>query len=139
MMRQPSLVLSEYGRSPSRLDLSFGSLVKRGAVVQNETRVNSIACEKHTGINLEKGFNSDVIFKGLNFHVQTEDWGMDNPYLVSRVYQNGAVIISVKTPYSEVLGPGPVSRFRVDGQAIRLALREQHQKILDLLLSGQLF
>jgi hypothetical protein len=88
---------------------------------------------------LEKGHNSDVIFKGLNFHVQTEDWGCDNPYLVSRVYQNGAVVISVKTPYSEVLGPGPITRLRIDAQAIRLALRDQHQKILDLLLSGQLF
>jgi hypothetical protein len=88
---------------------------------------------------LEKGLNSDVIFKGLNFHVQTEDWGFDNPYLVSRVYQDGAVVISVKTPYSEVLGAGPSSRFRLDGQAIRLALKVQHEKILDLLVSGQLF
>jgi DNA-binding FadR family transcriptional regulator len=32
-----------------------------------------------------------------------------------------------------------MSRYNVDPQAIRLALRDQHQKILDLLLSGQLF
>lgn len=92
---------------------------------------------------MEKGLNSDVVFKGMNFHVQTEDWGSDNPYLVSRVYQNGAVIKSVKTPYSEVQGQaqsfGQFSRIRLDSQAIRLALREQHEKILDLLLSGQLF
>lgn len=88
---------------------------------------------------MEKGFNSDLVFRGLNFHVQSEDWGFENPYLVSRVYQNGAVIKSVKTPYSEVLGSGLMSRHRVDSQAIRLALREQHQKILDQLLSGQLF
>lgn len=88
---------------------------------------------------MEKGFNSDVIFKGMNFHVQTEDWGNGNPYLVSRVYQNGAVIKSVKTPYSEVLGPSRATRLRDEVQAIRLALRQQHEKILDLLLSGQLF
>jgi hypothetical protein len=88
---------------------------------------------------LEKGFNSDVVFRGLNFHVQTEDWGLDNPYLVSRVYQSGAVVWSVKTPYSDVVGPGPISRFRIDSGTIRSALRHQHQKILDLLLGGQLF
>lgn len=88
---------------------------------------------------MEKGFNSDVVFRGLNFHVQTEDWGIDNPYLVSRVYQSGAVVWSVKTPYSQVLGPGAVARYRVDAQSIRVALRDQHQKILDLLLGGQLF
>ncbi len=83
---------------------------------------------------MEKGFNSDIIYRGLTFHVQTEDWGRENPFLVSRVYQSGAVIVSVKTPYAEVL-PRALAR---DPQAIRLALREQHQKILDHLVSGQL-
>ncbi len=96
---------------------------------------------------MEKGFNSDIIYRGLSFHVQSEDWGNENPYLVSRVYQEGAVIKSVKTPYSEVLGfghgqpwaPAMNRRRPVDPQAIRAALREQHEKILDLLVSGQLF
>jgi hypothetical protein len=88
---------------------------------------------------MQKGFNSDIVFRGLNFHVQTEDWGLENPYLVSRVYQDGAVIKSVKTPYSEVLGFGRIHRHSVDPNTIREALRDQHEKILDLLLSGQLF
>ena len=89
--------------------------------------------------SVEKGHNSDVMFKGMNFHVQTEDWGQANPYIVSRVYQSGAVIKSVKTAYSEVLGPARFMRPDSSSQAIRLALRDQHQKILDQLLSGQLF
>ena len=92
---------------------------------------------------MEKGFNSDIIYAGLSFHLQSEDWGVDNPYLVSRVYQDGAVIKSVKTPYSEVLGFGQARSStlnrRVDPEAIRAALRAQHEKILDLLTSGQLF
>lgn len=92
---------------------------------------------------MEKGFNSDIIYCGLSFHVQSEDWGSENPYLVSRVYKDGAVIKSVKTPYSEVLGfsQGRAATFsrKVDPQAIRVALRHQHEKILDLLTSGQLF
>jgi hypothetical protein len=99
---------------------------------------------------MEKGLNSDAVFKGMNFHVQSEDWGLENPFIVSRVYQNGAVIKSIKTSYAEVLGPSagssrslerdrPLNRLQVDPQAIRLALRDQHEKILDQLLSGQLF
>ncbi len=84
---------------------------------------------------MEKGYNSDVVYRGLDFHIQTEDWGLQNPYIVSRVYQNGAVIKSVKTPYSEVLVRGSF----LDRQAIRMALHEQHDRILDLLVSGQLF
>ena len=94
-------------------------------------------------MSVEKGFNSDIIYQGLSFHVQSEDWGAANPYIVSRVYQEGAVVKSVKTPYSELvssLGFGHVGfRRRPDPPAIRAALREQHEKILDLLLSGQLF
>lgn len=86
------------------------------------------------GSGVLKGFNSDVIYKGLTFHIQTEDWGRENPYLVSRIYQGGAVIKSVKTPYTEVL-----TRVQLrDSNSIRLAMREQHQQILDLLVSGQL-
>lgn len=52
---------------------------------------------------MEKGFNSDLNLSGVIYHVQTEDWGFENPYLVTRVFRSGAVIDSVKTPYSDVL------------------------------------
>ncbi len=83
---------------------------------------------------MEKGFNSDVSWLGSEYHVQTEDWGAANPYLVSRVFHNGAVVKSIKTSYSEILPSGPASEART----IRLAMKIQHQEILDLLLSGKL-
>lgn len=83
---------------------------------------------------MEKGFNSDVAWLGVQYHVQTEDWGNDNPYLVSRVFHNGAVMKTIKTAYHEVLPKGPVT----ESKAIRLAMKIQHQQILDLLLSGKL-
>ena len=83
---------------------------------------------------MEKGFNSDVAWLGSRYHVQTEDWGESNPFLVSRVFQNGAVLKSIKTSYAEVLVDGPVTT----ATAIRLAMKIQHQQILDLLLSGKL-
>ncbi len=66
--------------------------------------------------------------------MQTEDWGLHNPYLVSRVFHNGAVLKSIKTSYEEVLPEGSSTEART----IRLAMKIQHQQILDLLLSGQL-
>lgn len=81
-----------------------------------------------------KGFNSDIVLQGNSYHVQTEDWGNKNPYLVSRVYQNGAVVKSIKTAYHEVLPP---EYFR-DQKTIQLAMQLQHEQILDLLLSGKL-
>lgn len=84
--------------------------------------------------SVEKGFNSDILVEGRAYHIQTEDWGRDNPFLVSRVFHNGAVVKSVKTAYVKVLPKGPTS----DPKAIRFALRCQHEQILDLLVSGQL-
>lgn len=83
---------------------------------------------------MQKGFNSDITFEGIHFHVQTEDWGIANPFLVSRIYKSGAVIKSVKTPYAKVFSRGPAT----PELAIRQALRNQHQEILDQLISGQL-
>ena len=84
---------------------------------------------------MEKGFNSDVSWRGTEYHVQTEDWGSANPFLVSRVFHNGAVVKSIKTSYGEVLPHGT----RAEAKTIRLAMKIQHQQILDLLVSGKLF
>lgn len=83
---------------------------------------------------LEEGFNSTIRYGGFCYHVQTEDWGPGNPYFVSRIFQKGAVKLSFKTAYTDILPKGVDSEKRV----IRLALELQHQKVLDLLLSGQL-
>jgi hypothetical protein len=84
---------------------------------------------------MEKGFNSDIAWLGTEYHVQTEDWGSANPYLVSRVFQNGAVVKSIKTSYSEILPEGAP---QAPAKTIRLAMKIQHQEILDLLVSGKL-
>jgi hypothetical protein len=83
---------------------------------------------------IQKGFNSDISVKGKTFHVQTEDWGAANPFIVSRVFYNGAVVKSIKTPYELVIGRGPVQT----SESVKLALRSQHHEILDQLISGQL-
>ncbi len=83
---------------------------------------------------MEKGSNSDIIVQGRNYHVQTEDWGRENPFVVSRIYLNGAVVKSVKSHYAEIVA----LELAWNQESIRLAMREQHQKILDQLVSGQL-
>lgn len=82
---------------------------------------------------MQKGFNSDIQISGINYHVQTEDWGTDNPFVVTRIFKGGAVVKSVKTPYSEITKRAHKS----DAQAIRLAMQLQHQEILDQLLGSK--
>lgn len=91
---------------------------------------------------MEKGYNSDVIFQGFEYHVQTEDWGLSNPYIVTRVYCNGGIVKSLKSAYAEVVPAQVLRSAHVDAPAFRralaMAIRTQHETILDQLVSGQL-
>jgi hypothetical protein len=81
---------------------------------------------------MEISLNSDLKFGQDSYHVQTEDWGSASPYIVSRIYKNGAVMKSIKTPYLDLV-QAPIW----DQSAVEDAVKVQHDKILDLLLSGQ--
>lgn len=82
---------------------------------------------------MQAGLNSDIQLGDDNFHIQTEDWGWDNPFIVTKIFRQGAVLKSYKTPYQNVLqSPFPTE------QNIRRALEKQHQEILDRLVSGHL-
>ncbi len=82
---------------------------------------------------MEMGCNSDITALGKTYHVQTQDWGLTNPFIVSQIFRDGALLKSIKNPYEKILPRG----LKSDSSTIRLALREQHQEILDLLISGQ--
>lgn len=82
---------------------------------------------------MQKGHNTDLRVDGIQYHIQTEDWGVENPFLVTRVFKNGAVVRSVKRSYKKALVLSPTAL----SEAVIIALTEQHQKILDLLQSGQ--
>ena len=86
--------------------------------------------------SVEMGFNSDLSVEGVNFHVQTEDWGATNPFIVTRIFRAGAVLKSVKTPYRDAWKKSNHSA-KPERHAIRLAMQIQHQEILDQLASSK--
>jgi hypothetical protein len=81
---------------------------------------------------MQPGFNSDISVRGQKYHVQTEDWGPERGFLVSRVFTSGAVIKTIKLPYAEVFKQGPSN----DAEAVRMALRRQHQRIVEELMAS---
>lgn len=83
---------------------------------------------------MQKGLNSDIQVRGKSYHIQTEDWGNQNPYLVSRVFSGGAVLKTIKTPYEEALRAESIKTT----EAIRSALQKQHHRILDQVMTGAL-
>ena len=82
---------------------------------------------------MEAGLNSDIQIGHQEYHIQTEDWGWKTPFIVTRIFSQGAVIKSYKIPYQKALkSPFP------SNQSICTALKNQHEKILDCLISGQI-
>ncbi len=82
---------------------------------------------------MEKGLNSDIQVNGIRYHIQTEDWGPQHRLVVSQVFRQGAIVKSVRTSYDTLQLEG----LKSDAHSLRLAIKEQHHEILDLLISGQ--
>lgn len=89
--------------------------------------------QKHIyNFDMLKGYNTDLNVRGQSYHVQTEDWGTQNPFLVTRIFKNGAVLKTVKVSHQDALYSGPA----LASDGLERALRVQHQRILDQLMSG---
>ena len=49
------------------------------------------------------GFNTDVKYKGVVYHVQTEDKGRGNPIIETLIYKGGEILGSRRLPYADLL------------------------------------
>ena len=71
------------------------------------------------------GYNTDIKHDGTIFHIQTEDGGESNPFIVSLVYQGGRILASKKTSYAQIAGTeGFMSQ-------LRTMLEDQHRAMIN--------
>jgi len=77
------------------------------------------------------GFNHNVTYRSVNFHVQTEDSGLKSPHLVTLLYHGGIIISSQKTSYADII--------KVDNldHVIEELAKEQHKGMLRKLTKGE--
>lgn len=71
---------------------------------------------------LVQGLNTDFYLNGKHYHLQTEDWGSDKPYLVTRLYCQGAVLKTLKRSYNDIFGTVHIS-----SDVVQVALKHQHE------------
>jgi hypothetical protein len=78
------------------------------------------------------GCNTNVLYRGKQFHVQTEDSGRGKPHIISHVYHGGTIIASEKSSYAH----------RVDAEELDIKVRAQielqHKAMLKRLTGGEL-
>ena len=77
------------------------------------------------------GFNHNITYRGVSFHVQTEDSGLKSPHLVTLLYHGGTIISSQKTTYADII--------KVDNldQVVEELAKEQHKGMLRRLTKGE--
>ncbi|MGD9562758.1 MAG: hypothetical protein AB7F88_12280 [Pyrinomonadaceae bacterium] len=78
------------------------------------------------------GFNTDIEYGGVTYHVQTEDKGKNRPIILSLVYDGGTVLASKRSPYDDLLS----SHFNERILAERL--NKQHRLICAAIQAGRI-
>ena len=49
------------------------------------------------------GFNTNIVYRGVTYHVQTEDKGLKTPLILSLVYDRGTILASKRSFYDDLL------------------------------------
>lgn len=78
------------------------------------------------------GFNTDIEYEGVVYHVQTEDKGLDSPVILSLVYVGGAILASKRSPYEDLIREG------FSDEALSERLKRQHRLICAAIYTGRL-
>jgi len=78
------------------------------------------------------GYNTDVEYGGVVYHVQTEDKGLDTPIILSLVYSGGAILASRRAPYKDLIESG------FDEAVLAQRLQRQHKLICAAIHAGRI-
>lgn len=77
------------------------------------------------------GFNTDIEYEGVIYHVQTEDKGLDTPLILSLVYDRGTILASKRSPYEDLLN-------NFDEKVLIERLQKQHKLICAAIRGGRI-
>ncbi len=77
------------------------------------------------------GFNHNLRHQGAIFHIQTEDNGLQNPYVVTHVFMGGNVIATRRASYQKFISK-PGLR-----EIVLAIMKEQHKEMMKDLVHGR--
>ena len=77
------------------------------------------------------GFNHNIQYKGVVYHVQTEDSGLGRPNIITLLYHGGTILASRKTSYADIIKIDHLEKIVED------LMKEQHKGMLRSLKAGE--
>lgn len=78
------------------------------------------------------GFNTDIEYEGVTYHVQTEDKGVNTPLILSLVYDRGTILASKRSPYDDLIAAG------FDEKVLTERLQKQHKLMCAAVRGGRI-
>ena len=78
------------------------------------------------------GYNTDVQYDGVVYHVQTEDKGLRTPLILSLVYVGGEILAAKRAPYDDLIAGG------FDEKILVQRLERQHKLICAAVHAGRI-
>ena len=81
---------------------------------------------------IQTGFNHNIRYKGVLFHVQTEDYGHQKHVVVTQLFYGGTIVVKAQTDYAEFLDLDDVS------EQVQELMKVQHIKMLKDLTNGKI-
>jgi hypothetical protein len=109
--------------------LLFERLRLRTTLGQNFTSIALLRIPEFVVIT---GFNTDIEFDGVVYHVQTEDKGLDTPLILTLVYVGGAILASKRSQYYDLINAG------FDPLVLAERLQRQHTLICAAVKAGRI-
>ncbi len=76
------------------------------------------------------GFNHNIRYRGVLYHIQTEDSGIENPVVTTLLYRGGTILSSKRTSYSDIVNSDKME------EVVREIMKEQHKLMLFDLKNG---
>jgi hypothetical protein len=76
------------------------------------------------------GFNTNIRHRGVLFHVQSENSGVNNPHILTHLFKGGDILASMKGEYAHMLGSENLDR------EVRSMMENQHKNMLRGLTRG---
>jgi hypothetical protein len=77
------------------------------------------------------GYNTNVPYKGIIYHVQTEDNGLKKPVIITLLYLKGTILASKKTNYAHIASSPDFK------EKVRELMKEQHKNMIKELIAGR--
>jgi hypothetical protein len=77
------------------------------------------------------GYNTNIKFKGTVYHVQTEDSGIKNPFIITLLYYKGTILSSKKISYAQYAASPDYKK------QVRELMKEQHKSMIKELVAGK--